>query len=179
MNDASRRQFREVAAACTPAMLALGYLIAGNQRVAERGLRHALTKTAKRWDRLGGTPPESYIMTTLCRHLLSWPQRLRRTSPDPGDPGNGVPGLRSAMRLALMALSRTDRAVLALRHHEQLTEAETAQVLACSRERVRRHTERATTRLRELLADPYAPHNSAPPVRPDDGGPRRGEAAYP
>lgn len=159
MNDEERRQFTEMVADCTPTMLGLAYVITGSQPAAERTLRRALAKTANRWRRLGDLPPESHIVKIMCRYEVNWWHRIRRglAAVDPDAPPDEVatgqpPGLRTAMRRALVALPPTQRVVMALRHHERLTEEETAEVLGLSVKQVGRHTDRAVVRLRELLA---------------------------
>lgn len=155
-------------------MMGLAYLIAGSQPAAERTLRRALAKTARRWHRVGDRP-ESHIITVMCRYEASWWRRLGRggglTEPDPApdpakpDPARPAPaetGLAGAMRRALVALPAAERVVIALQHHERLTQAETARVLGRSVSTVRRRTARAEARLRELLADLSTPeHDTA------------------
>ena len=74
----------------------------------------------------------------------------------------GVPGPATAARRAELharlteALNRmdaTDREVLAVRHYEQLTSAETAQVLGIQERAAAKRYGRALERLRELLAE--------------------------
>ena len=54
---------------------------------------------------------------------------------------------------ALGRMDPTDREVVALRHYEQLTSAETAQVLGIQERAAAKRYLRALERLRELLAD--------------------------
>jgi RNA polymerase sigma-70 factor (ECF subfamily) len=54
---------------------------------------------------------------------------------------------------ALGQMDATDREVLALRHYEQLTSAETAQVLGIQERAAAKRYGRALERLRELLAE--------------------------
>jgi len=54
---------------------------------------------------------------------------------------------------ALEKMDETDREVLALRHYEQLTSAETAQVLGIQERAAAKRYTRALERLREMLAD--------------------------
>lgn len=61
--------------------------------------------------------------------------------------------LRDRLQALLERLSAPDREVLALRHFEQLTTAETAAVLGISAAAAGKRYVRALTRLRELLAD--------------------------
>ena len=57
------------------------------------------------------------------------------------------------VREALAAMDATDREVLALRHFEQLTNAEAAQVLHIQERAAAKRYLRALQRLKEMLAD--------------------------
>lgn len=61
--------------------------------------------------------------------------------------------LNDRLRAALDAMDSTDREVLALRHFEQLTSAETAQVLGIQERAAAKRYLRALERLRKILAD--------------------------
>ena len=57
------------------------------------------------------------------------------------------------MREALAQMDPTDREVLALRHFEQLTNAEAAQVLGIQERAAAKRYVRALERLRDVLSD--------------------------
>ena len=61
--------------------------------------------------------------------------------------------LHARLTEALSRMDATDREVLALRHYEQLTSAETAQVLGIQERAAAKRYGRALERLRELLAE--------------------------
>jgi RNA polymerase sigma-70 factor (ECF subfamily) len=61
--------------------------------------------------------------------------------------------LHARLNAALDKLDATDREVLALRHYEQLTSAEAAQVLGIQERAAAKRYTRAIERLREILAD--------------------------
>src|SRR5262249_1799150 len=67
--------------------------------------------------------------------------------------------LQARLREALDALDPLDREVLALRHFEELSNHETAQVLGISRDAASKRHIRALKRLKELLA--HLPHGEA------------------
>jgi RNA polymerase sigma factor (sigma-70 family) len=177
MNDEERRRFREVASDCTPTMIRLAYLITGSQPAAERALRQALSKTARRWT-TAQAAPEHYIVSTLCRTQAGWRHRWTRTARDGGPFGaaanhdlDGDTALRdrsdlhSAMRQAVRSLSRPERVVIALQQYEELNVAETAEVLGWSEKQVRHRTGQARARLRDLLAELSAPDGDDPDPR--------------
>jgi len=61
--------------------------------------------------------------------------------------------LHARLNDALAKMDATDREVLALRHYEQLTSAEAAQVLGIQERAAAKRYTRALERLREILAD--------------------------
>jgi RNA polymerase sigma-70 factor (ECF subfamily) len=61
--------------------------------------------------------------------------------------------LHARLNAALDKMDVTDREVLALRHYEQLTSAETAQVLGIQERAAAKRYTRALERLRDILAD--------------------------
>jgi RNA polymerase sigma-70 factor (ECF subfamily) len=61
--------------------------------------------------------------------------------------------LHARLNEALNQINATDREVLALRHYEQLTSAEAAQVLGIHERAAAKRYARALERLRELLAE--------------------------
>jgi RNA polymerase sigma factor (sigma-70 family) len=65
--------------------------------------------------------------------------------------------LRDALVRALRELPPRQRAVLVLRYWEQLTQAETADVLGCSEGTVKSATSRGLAQLRELTAPWHGP----------------------
>src|SRR5947208_2065374 len=88
-----------------------------------------------RWDRVA--QPEAYVRRVMVNHLVS---RWRRrqivevlTAVLPERPGTAdQPELRDELWRALGRLPARMRAVLVLRYWEDLSEAETADVLGCS-----------------------------------------------
>jgi RNA polymerase sigma factor (sigma-70 family) len=75
---------------------------------------------------------------------------------DPGDPADpaGSHADRDALWSALAALPRQQRAVLVLRHYEDMADTEIADVLGCAPSTVRVHASRAAAALRARLGEP-------------------------
>lgn len=95
------------------------------------------------------------VASSRWRRLKRYGELIRR---DPRvdnepDPASGV-AVRDAVWTALESLPPRMRAVLVLRFFEDLSEADTAQVLDCSPGTVKSQTSRALSRLRERL-DPH------------------------
>jgi RNA polymerase sigma-70 factor (sigma-E family) len=74
--------------------------------------------------------------------------------------------LRDALMRALRALPPQQRAVVVLRYWEQLTQAETAELLGCSQGTVKSAAARGLSRLRELTVSWHDVH---PPLANDVG----------
>jgi RNA polymerase sigma-70 factor (sigma-E family) len=134
-------------------------LVDGDAHAADDLLQIALAKLAGRWSRV--SEPAAYVRKIMYRELLSWHRRARhrmeslRAEPPEraqADPAGGV-DTRLVVRAALARLGPRQRAVLILRHFEDLNEAETADVLGCSVGTVRSTNHRALRRLREIAPE--------------------------
>jgi RNA polymerase sigma-70 factor (sigma-E family) len=140
-------------------LLRTAVLLAGTREAGEDLLQTALERLLKRWATISGDP-EGYLRRTLY-HLAAdrWRQqaagrrqlRLLRAvgSAVVPDPTAAVDVRDSLVRL-LMQLPPRQRAVIVARYWEQLSEAESAQVLGCSIGTVKSATARGLRRLREL-----------------------------
>jgi RNA polymerase sigma-70 factor (sigma-E family) len=139
-------------------LLATATLLAGSRTAGEDLLQAALERVLRQWSRVRGDP-EGYLRRTLY-HLAvdQWRRRSRRpevhlaVEPPVAD-GAGQVQLRRALVQALAELPPRQRAVLVLRYWEQLSEAESAEVLGCSVGTVKSSASRGLARLRELTAD--------------------------
>lgn len=144
------------------ALLATATLLTGSRAAGEDLLQAALERLMRRWHRVNESP-EGYLRRTLY-HLAIDQWRSRRRRPEvlaevepPGQPdGTDAFHLRQALVAALAQLPPRQRAVLVLRHWEQYSEAETAEMLGCSIGTVKSSASRGLARLRELTAE-WAP----------------------
>ena len=146
-------------AGCQQRLLRSAYLLTGDLQRAEDLVQEALVKVALRWSRLRGGNPTAYARTIIAHDHVSWWRRNRRetlavpaeavTAPDSADE-------RLVVLRALGRLTRAQRAVLVLRHFDDLTERETAEILGVSVGTVKSQNAAALARLRtgapELLA---------------------------
>jgi RNA polymerase sigma-70 factor (sigma-E family) len=144
-------------------LLRTAVLLSGSREAGEDLLQTALERLLKRWATIEGDP-EGYLRRTLY-HLAAdrWRQQaaLRRqlrllrpgVSTVVADPTADVDMRDSLVRL-LMQLPPRQRAVIVARYWEQLSEAESAQVLGCSVGTVKSATARGLSRLRELSGLP-------------------------
>lgn len=123
-------------------------------------MQAALLKTWARWDRLQDGNPELYVrrvMVNLCRTQARrrWRSEVIGLPEEPAgarlpDEADGVL-LQLALRSALLALPPRQRAAVALRYFEDLSEKQTADAMGCSVGTVKSTTSRALAGLRANL----------------------------
>jgi RNA polymerase sigma-70 factor (sigma-E family) len=149
--------FTDFVAARSATLLRAAWLLTGEQRMAEDLLQTALATTWRRWSRISATDdPVSYVRRILVTTYLSWWRRRWRheypagSLPEQGNNSDHPADLaqRDALRRALARLSRQQRAVVVLRYAEDLSVAQTAQVLGCSPNTVKVQASRALAVLR-------------------------------
>lgn len=156
--------FEQFAVARGPALLRLAVMLTGNAHDAEDLLQSTFVSLLRHWSRVAGAGrPDAYARKVLVNEHLSWRRRAtsRENPSDPGSlPEQAIPTREAAgpddpgWRL-LSTLPRRQRAVLALRYYEDLSDAEIAELLGCSASTVRSNASRGLASLRTVL-DPSA-----------------------
>jgi RNA polymerase sigma-70 factor (sigma-E family) len=152
--------FAEFVHARGGALARVAYLLTGDHQHAEDLVQTALAKTAVHWPSVRVGDPAAYVRRVLFNEHISWwrRRRLRETlfsrlpdvrQPDPSD----ATADQIVVRDALARLSRRQRAVLVLRFFEDLTEAQTADLLGIGVGTVKSHTRDALARLRQVAPD--------------------------
>jgi RNA polymerase sigma-70 factor (sigma-E family) len=149
-------EFREFFAAQYARLCWLGLLLTGDQAEAEELAQEALVRTWWRWVVHRPNDPAAYARKVLVNRRRSLLRRAgvesrflartrRETVPPPGD--------EQAMVLweAVQGLPPRQRAVLVLRFHEDLTEAEVARLLGLPLGTVKSLAHRGLARLRQRL----------------------------
>ncbi|GAA0614359.1 hypothetical protein [Kribbella sandramycini] len=106
--------------------LRTAYLVYGDLQRAEHALLQAFTRLSPQWSK--ADDPDAFVQGALYQPALTRWSRLRP-----------FPGTESPVEQALAGLTSTQRTVLVLLHLEELTEFETADVLALSQTAV--HTQ--------------------------------------
>jgi RNA polymerase sigma-70 factor (sigma-E family) len=152
----------------TPALLRSAYLLTGDQHLAEDLVQAALARTHRSWRRLYDTGnAEAYTRRVMYHLQVAWWRRSRvaevlsETVSDRAGEESGFEdraAVRATLRLALMQLTASQRAVLVARFFEDRSAAETADLLGVSVGTVTSQTSRALHRLRVVapeLADLY------------------------
>jgi RNA polymerase sigma-70 factor (sigma-E family) len=140
--------------------------LTGSRPEGEDLLQAALERLLRHWNRIEGDP-EGYLRRTLYnmaadgwRRRGAWLRKLplvHAGSHPPGADAVEVVDLRDALGRALAQLPSRQRAVLVLRYWEELSQAETAELLGCAEGTVKSAAARGLQRLRELTA-PWDDH---------------------
>ena len=144
--------FTEFVLARQAALLRTAYLLTGHAQDAEDLVQTTLVKIVPQWRRIADDP-EAYVRRVLVNENVSrWRRRRwREHATDVLPEGLSHDPDRAellAVREALRTLAPRQRAVLVLRYYEELTEAETADVLGVSVGTVKSQTSRALATLR-------------------------------
>jgi RNA polymerase sigma-70 factor (sigma-E family) len=138
-------------------LLRTGWVLTGDWALAEDLVQTALAKTWPRWGRIIRTDdPEVYVRRVMINTWSSWSRRRwRGERPHDELPEQAIPGdlagdvvQRVAVGRALAGLTSRQRAVVALRLLDDLSEAQTAQILGCAVGTVKSTMSQAMDRLR-------------------------------
>ena len=142
-----------------PGLLRYAVMLTGDRDLAQDLVQDVMVKAHDQWRRVSAADhPDRYVHTMVTRQFLSWRRRwaVRRIVLDPhgeppvapvGDHAAGIVDHDDVWR-RLGTLPRQQRAVLALRYYERLTDAEIADTLGCSASTVRAYASRALAALR-------------------------------
>jgi RNA polymerase sigma-70 factor (sigma-E family) len=149
---ATRQSFEEFVAARSGALLRTAYLLTQDRHLAEDLLQTSLAKAWRSWGRVD-TSHEAYVRRIVVNTYSTWWRRRWNCESPVGElpevehhdrDGSSADDMRSA----LARLPKRQRAVIVLRYYEDLTEAETARVMACSIGTVKSQTSKALAKLR-------------------------------
>jgi RNA polymerase sigma-70 factor (sigma-E family) len=163
--DTSRERDAEFAAYMTarqPSLLRTAYLLTGDRHTAEDLVQTAFAKLYLSWDRVQRRElVDAYVRRILVNENGSlWRRAWKRrevTSSElperPGHPDRPDDGERAALWEFVQSLPRRQRAVIVLRYYEELSEAETADVLGISVGTVKSQASRALAGLRSRVHD--------------------------
>ena len=150
-----RLAFGEYVAARSGRLLGTAYLLTRDHGLAEDLVQTALTKAWFAWSRIDGDP-EPYVRKVLVNTYASWWRRKWNGEhptddlPDHAVRESGAPSGTEPTDLwrAMARLPRRQRAVVVLRYFEDLTEAQTAELLGCSVGTVKSQCSKALAKLR-------------------------------
>lgn len=149
----------EWVAARGTSLLRTAVLLAGSREAGEDLFQQSLERLVRHWSQIEGDP-EGYLRRTMSRLAIDrWRWRSRRREmlgldlAERAGPDDAVAtlDLRDVLMRALATLPPRQRAVVVLRHWEQLSEVDTADVLGCSVGTVKSATSRGLAALREVV----------------------------
>jgi RNA polymerase sigma-70 factor (sigma-E family) len=170
--------FEDFVAGRGQALQRFGYALTGDWALAEDLLQTALAKAYSRWSRVQRDDPEAYVRKIMVNTWSSWWRRKWRGEM----PAARVPEItapdrfaavdsRQALRDALAHLPPGQRAVVVLRYHQDLSEAQVAELLGITVGTVKSQAAKALAALRVQAAlTPYRA-GSASPVPAGDNHP--------
>jgi RNA polymerase sigma-70 factor (sigma-E family) len=163
--DARDSEFSSYMAARQPSLLRTAYLLTGDRHTAEDLVQTALAKLYLSWDRVQRQESvDGYVRRILVNEHNSlwrrpWKKRETTTSELPEHAAPAAAGRDDALWELVQTLPRKQRAAVVLRYYEELSEAETAEVLGVSVGTVKSQTSRALAALR-TRADALTPFPS-------------------
>jgi len=167
MPSPSPPRFEDFVEARGASLLRSAWLLTGDRQKAEDLVQTALAKAWPHWASIArdGTGSHSaYVHRVMVTTYAAWWRRKWNAEqpygevPEAGQTQDEVIDLRRDLLTALATLPRGQRAVVVLRYFDDLTEAQTAQVLDCSVGTVKSQAARALAVLRRspLLSDEEA-----------------------
>jgi RNA polymerase sigma-70 factor (sigma-E family) len=151
--------FTEFMSVRSASLFHTAYLIVGDHQLAQDLLQESLIKTYIAWPRLRDVSgAEAYTRKTVVTTAISWRRRRsfheRPTDrmPDTAvpDPGEAV-STHASVVAQLRSLPPRQRAAIVLRYYEDLSEAQTADVMGCSIGAVKSQVSTGLARLRDRM----------------------------
>jgi RNA polymerase sigma-70 factor (sigma-E family) len=151
------KAFTDFMSARSASLFRTAYLIVGDHQLAQDLLQESLIKTYMAWPRLRDpSKAEAYTRKTIVTTAISWRRRRsfherptdlvpETTVPDPGE----AVTTHALIVAQLRTLPPRQRAAIVLRYYEDLSEAQTAEVMGCSVGAVKSHVSTGLVRLRD------------------------------
>jgi RNA polymerase sigma-70 factor (sigma-E family) len=140
-------------------LLRTAYLLVGDHQLAEDLLQEALVKTLIAWPRLRDPANvDAYARRTIVTTAISWRRRRSfherpvEVLPEAAGPDEvEVVATHHVLIAHLRALPPRQRAAIVLRYYEDLTVAQTAEIMGCAVGSVKSHVSVGLGKLRERM----------------------------
>lgn len=151
--DRDTADFEAFVHARLPHLLKFGRALAGDEERGADLVQDALERTFMRWSMVRDGDPEGYIRRAMVNRSISVWRKLHREQPLTAlqEPQQTDRPRDHELLDAVRQLPARQRAVIALRYYEDLTEPQTAVVLGCSIGTVKSQSSRAMATLRTQL----------------------------
>jgi RNA polymerase sigma-70 factor (sigma-E family) len=162
VGDDAGEAFDAFVRARLPELLRFGRVLTGSQEAAADLVQDALERTLLAWPRLHERDePTAYVRRVMVNRNISVWRRLRRETLTGELPDRLIEDRQRDHDLwvALQSLPPRQRAVLALRYYEDLSEAEIARVLGCSTGTVKSQASKGVAKMRALVPS-FAPEGA-------------------
>ncbi|HEY6935030.1 MAG TPA: SigE family RNA polymerase sigma factor [Marmoricola sp.] len=142
-----------------PQLLAFARALTGSEHAAADLVQDALERCLPRWSKIATGNPDAYVRRVMVNRNISVWRLRRRESLTDVTPEVGYVDQSTDLDLwrAISRLPARQRAVVALRYYEDLSEAEIARVLGCSTGTVKSQASRALGKLHNLLTQEETP----------------------
>jgi len=151
MADLEQPAFDAFVRARLPELLRFGRALTGSEEAAADLVQDALERTLLQWPHLQSREqPEGYVRRVMINRNISIWRRLRheRVTDEVPERGDHDRHRDRDLWQAIRELPPRQRAVIALRYYEDLTEAEVAVVMGCSVGTVKSQGAKALAKLR-------------------------------
>jgi RNA polymerase sigma-70 factor (sigma-E family) len=153
------REFADYFTARSVSLRRLAFALCGDWHLADDLVQHTFLQLYRHWRRIDGGTLDAYSRRILVNAFLSHRRRSRRehvvaeppsgVAPDPAEPRS------DDVAAALAQLPPRQRALVVLRHLEDMSVADAAELLGIAEGTVKSQTSRALEKLRAALA-PFA-----------------------
>ncbi len=154
MRTEERAQFDAFVRARLPELVRFGRALTGSTEAAQDLVQDALERTLLAWNRLE-TPdnPEGYVRRIMVNRNISLWRKFGREHPTDEVVDRGVEDspFDDDLWQAIRRLPPRQRAVIALRYYEDLSEADIAHTLGCSVGTVKSQASKALAKLRQIV----------------------------
>jgi RNA polymerase sigma-70 factor (sigma-E family) len=150
----TRAGFASYVDARLPHLIKFGCALTADEHAAADLVQDALERALLHWSRIQGDP-EPYVRRIMVNRSISIWRKFGRERATDHVPEQPVDDSRhdEALFAALRLLPPRQRAIIALRYLEDLTEAEVAQVLGCAVGTVKSQSNSAIAKLRIVLEE--------------------------